>query len=202
MRQSNHVVLGTQGNGARNDNTIYGCTNRDALNFNPSATYDDRSCSFGDDDTPVDGNFDQLDDLINQKLAAFLDGLQGNITPTGGEDSFGNELPYGAPETDPTAFQQPAQAGILWQREPLGSRRNCRLGGVNNIHGTKEAPSCRNTNDTMSGFSPTIDQGVWDSLMQETSAPVRKNRLLHIRMLTGIWLEPSSKPRCVMPSRL
>jgi hypothetical protein len=26
----------------------------------------------------------------------------------------------------------------------------------------------------MSGFSPTIDQGVWDSLMQQTSAPVRR----------------------------
>lgn len=111
--------LGTQGNGERNDNTIYGCTNRDALNFNPSATYDDGSCSFGDDDTPIDGNFDQLDDLINQKLAAFLDGLQGNTTPTGGEDSFGNEMPYGAPQTDPAAFQQPAQAGILGNVNPL-----------------------------------------------------------------------------------
>lgn len=82
-------------NGDRDDTTIYGCTQSSALNYNPAANFNDGSCEFGDDQTPPDGNFDELDDLINQKLASFLDGLQGNQTPTGGEDSFQDQIDYG-----------------------------------------------------------------------------------------------------------
>ncbi len=115
-----NVCLLSEGtNGDRDDNTIYGCTNRNAINYNPSANYDDGSCEYGTDDTPPDGNFDQIDDLINQKLASFLDGLQGNQSPTGGEESFQDQVDYGAPLDMQTPPMPPTKQAGLGNVNPL-----------------------------------------------------------------------------------
>ena len=94
--------MGAGGNGGGGGGqTIYGCMDSDALNYNPSATYN-RGCEYADESENADGSFDDTSGDINAKLDELftrlgsleLGGAPSVGAPSGGMPTPANSYAY------------------------------------------------------------------------------------------------------------
>jgi len=94
-------LLKQQMGGNGGGNTIYGCMDEDALNYDPTATFN-RGCEYIDESDDVDGGFDDNSPDINAKLDELferLGSLEFGNAPSGGamptpSDSYAYDYDY------------------------------------------------------------------------------------------------------------